>query len=291
MQREILMNEYKLLVKDKIKAFLYEDLGYGDITSESLISPEQQAKAKLYFKKPGVVSGLTEASIVFELLGCESSINVEEGTTSKAKVILMEVFGSARSILIGERLALNLVGRMAGIATQTSKIIAIARSSSPEVRVAATRKTMPGLRVFDKRAVQHGGGDSHRFGLDDCVIIKDNHLRLLHSINEAINKAREKVSFTKKIEVEVKSLVEAVEAAETGADIIMFDNMQPHEIIEALKELDSRQIRKGLIFEASGGITIENISEYADSGVDIISLGSLTHSTKSLDVKLEVEMK
>lgn len=285
------MNEYKLLVKDKIKAFLYEDLGYGDITSESLISSEQQAKAKLYFKEPGVVSGLTEASIVFELLGCESSINVEEGTTSKAKVILMEVFGSARSILIGERLALNLVGRMAGIATQTSKIIAIARSSSPEVRVAATRKTMPGLRVFDKRAVQHGRGDSHRFGLDDCVIIKDNHLRLLHSINEAINKAREKVSFTKKIEVEVKSLVEAVEAAETGADIIMFDNMQPHEIIEALKELDSRQIRKGLIFEASGGITIENISEYADSGVDIISLGSLTHSTKSLDVKLEVEMK
>jgi nicotinate-nucleotide pyrophosphorylase (carboxylating) len=284
------MNEYKLLVRDKIKAFLYEDLGYGDITSESLISPDQQAKAILYFKEPGVVSGLTEASLVFELLGCESSVNVEEGTKSKEGVIIMEVFGSARSILMGERLALNLVGRMAGIATQTSKLIAIARSISSDVRIAATRKTMPGLRVFDKRAVQHGGGDPHRFGLDDCVIIKDNHLRLLHSITEAIKKTRKKVSFTKKIEVEVKSLDEAIEAAEAGAEIIMFDNMPPQEIIESIKELKVRRIHKGLIFEASGGITIKNISEYAASGVDIISLGSLTHSIESLDVKLEVKM-
>ena len=284
------MNEYKFIVRDKIKEFLQEDLGYGDITSESLISRDQEAKAKLYFKEPGVVSGLTEASIVFSLLGCESSIYVDEGTKTEERKTLMEVSGPARAILMGERLALNLVGRMAGIATRTSKVVEIAHEGNPDVRVAATRKTVPGLRIFDKRAVVHGGGDPHRFGLDDCVLIKDNHLELLPSITEAIRRTRENVSFTKKIEVEVRSLEGAIEAAEAGADIIMFDNMSPSEIIENLGVLSKKGLREGFLFEASGGITIGNISEYAVTGVDIISLGSLTHSVDSLDVKLEIEM-
>jgi len=284
------MNEYKSMIEDKIKEYLQEDLGYGDITSESLISPEQEAGARLYYKEPGIVSGLTESSLVFDLLGCESSILAKEGSKTDAYRTLMEINGSAKAILMGERLALNLVGRMAGIATRTSKVVEKARKGNPKIRIAATRKTAPGLRIFDKRAVIHGGGDPHRFRLDDCVLIKDNHLELLPSISIAVEKTREKVSFTKKIEVEVRSLEGAIEAARAGADIIMFDNMSPVKIIENLAILKEEGLHDGVLFEASGGITIENVSEYAATGVDILSLGSLTHSVESIDVKLEIEM-
>lgn len=284
------MNEYKLLIRDKIRAFLHEDLGYGDITSESLISLEQKAKARIYFKEDGVVSGLIEASTVYDLLECQSTICIKEGSFSKANSTLMGVSGPAGAILMGERVALNLVGRMAGIATYTSKVIEKAIKSNPGVRIAATRKTAPGLRIFDKRAVTHGGGDPHRFGLDGCVLIKDNHLELLSSIDEAVKKTRERVSFTKKIEVEVRNFEEAIEAVNAGADIVMFDNMQPEAITETLSALDSRGLTGRVLFEASGGITLENVAEYAASGVDVISLGSLTHSIRSLDVKLEIEM-
>jgi nicotinate-nucleotide pyrophosphorylase (carboxylating) len=284
------MNEYKSMIEKKIKEYLQEDLGFGDITSESLISPEQKAGARLYYKELGIVSGLTESSLVFELLGCEYSILAKEGSNTDAYTTLMEITGPARAILMGERLALNLVGRMAGIATHTSKVVEKGRKVNPKIRIAATRKTAPGLRIFDKRAVIHGGGDPHRFRLDDCVLIKDNHLELLPSITIALEKTREKVSFTKKIEVEVRSLEGAIEAARAGADIIMFDNMSPNKITENLSILKEKGFRDRVLFEASGGITIENVSEYAATGVDILSLGSLTHSVESLDVKLEIEM-
>jgi nicotinate-nucleotide pyrophosphorylase (carboxylating) len=284
------MNEYKSIIEKKIKEYLQEDLGFGDITSESLISPEQKAGARLYYKELGIVSGLTESSLVFELLGCEYSILAKEGSNTDAYTTLMEITGQARAILMGERLALNLVGRMAGIATHTSKVVEKARKVNPKIRIAATRKTAPGLRIFDKRAVIHGGGDPHRFRLDDCVLIKDNHLELVPSITIAVEKTREKVSFTKKIEVEVRSLEGAIEAAKAGANIIMFDNMSPNKITENLTILKEKGFRDGVLFEASGGITIENVSEYAATGVDILSLGSLTHSVESLDVKLEIEM-
>jgi nicotinate-nucleotide pyrophosphorylase (carboxylating) len=273
-----------------IKKFLDEDIGYGDITSETLIPSSQQAKGRLYFKEPGVVSGLTEASIVFEILGCNIQRLVEDGERVTKDKTLLSVEGSARALLMGERLALNIIGRMAGIATQTTQFVEEVKKRNATTRVAATRKTLPGLRYFDKRAIIDGGGDPHRFGLDDCVLIKDNHLELVPSITEAVKRARVGVSFTKKIEIEVRNFEDALEAAKAGADIIMFDNMPPHEIVISLSKLDELGFRRGIIYEASGGITSENIGEFIESGVDVISMGALTHSIRSLDVKFEIEM-
>ncbi len=284
------MNRSRQLATDKIKEFLREDLGYGDITSEALIPADQMARARLFFRESGIASGLMEASIVFELLGCTVEELAEDGDAVEPGQTLLEVEGPAMAILSGERTALNIVGRMGGVATATARIVDEVIEASPGTRVAATRKTLPGLRDLDKRAVEHGGGDTHRFRLDDCVLIKDNHLELVPSVTEAVLRAREAVSFTKKIEVEVSSLEEAEEAALAGADIIMFDNMTPMEMRRCLAELEERGLRKGFIYEASGGITPENAADYAASGVDVISLGALTHSVRSLDVKLEIEM-
>jgi nicotinate-nucleotide pyrophosphorylase (carboxylating) len=281
--------EYRLV--EKIKEFLDEDIGYGDITSETLIPESQEANGRLYFKEPGVISGLAEAATVFTILGCTIQYHVKDGDKTEAKKTLLSVEGSARALLMGERLALNLVGRMAGIATETAKIVEDVSKRNPSTRVAATRKTLPGLREFDKRAVVHGGGDPHRYGLDDCVLIKDNHLELVPSVTEAVKRARTGVSFTKKIEIEVRSLGEALEAARAGADIIMFDNMSPGEIRDDLVELNDLGFRNGIVYEASGGITAENAGDYAEAGVNVISLGALTHSIRSLDVKFEIEMK
>jgi nicotinate-nucleotide pyrophosphorylase (carboxylating) len=228
--------------------------------------------------------------MVFEILGCDVVFHASDGESVSPGDTLIEIEGSARALLSGERTALNIVGRMAGIATGVAEAQRIASEASSSVRVAATRKTLPGLRELDKKAVSLGGGDTHRLRLDDCVLIKDNHLELVPSITDAVRKAKAHVSFTKKIEVEVRNLVEAEEAAEAGADIIMFDNMSPGEICICLDALKERGLHGGRLFEASGGITHENLAEYAGSGVDIVSMGSLTHSVRSLDVKLEIEM-
>jgi nicotinate-nucleotide pyrophosphorylase (carboxylating) len=280
--------EYRLV--DKIKEFLEEDIGYSDITSNSLIPESQRAIGRLYFKESGTISGLVEAATVFEILGCNVQYHARDGEKTEVKKVLLTIEGSARALLMGERLALNLIGRMSGIASRTAQIVVDVSKRNPVTRVAATRKTLPGLREFDKRAVIHGGGDPHRFGLDDCVLIKDNHLELVPSVSEAVKRAREGVSFTKMIEIEVRNLEDAIEAARAGADIIMFDNMSPTEIKENLEELDVLGLRKGIIYEASGGITAENAGAYAAVGVDIVSLGALTHSIRSLDVKFEIEM-
>ena len=275
---------------EKIREFLKEDIGHGDITSSSLIEADQGAKARLFYREAGVAAGLEEAAMVFEVLGCDVVTHASDGESVTPGDPLMEIEGPARAILSGERTALNIVGRMAGIATAVAEAQRIASEASPSVRVAATRKTMPGLRELDKKAVSLGGGDTHRLRLDDCVLIKDNHLELVPSITEAVGRARARVSFTKKIEVEVRTLAEAAEAAEAGADIVMFDNMSPGEIRICLNALKERGLHEGRLFEASGGITHENLVEYAGSGVDIVSMGSLTHSVRSLNVKLKIEM-
>jgi nicotinate-nucleotide pyrophosphorylase (carboxylating) len=284
------MDQMEYRIRDRIKEFLDEDIGYGDITSSTLIPEEQTAKGTLYFKEPGITSGLVEAAIVFEILGCQVTVHSKDGETVKEKQVLLSVNGHARALLMGERLALNIVGRMAGIATQTTKVVNSVKEKNHKTRVAATRKTLPGMREFDKRAVVHGGGDPHRFGLDDCVLIKDNHLELVPSVTEAIKRARDGISFTKMVEIEVRSLEDAEEAAREGADIIMLDNIAAPEIKEWLGELDKKGLREGFIYEASGGITFENAANYAAAGVDIISMGALTHSVRSLDVKFEIEM-
>jgi len=284
------MKNENRLREDTIMRFLREDLGQGDITSEALVEEGQEAKATLYFREEGVTAGLEEAAIVFRLLGCSVKPLVPDGVRVPVEKPLLEVEGPARALLGGERTALNIVSRMAGIATTVAQARRIAADVDPDVRVAATRKTAPGLRVLDKKAVVLGGGDTHRFRLDDCVLIKDNHLELVPSISEAIARARKGVSFTKKIEVEVTSIDGAAEAAEAGADIIMLDNMSPNEIKGYLGDLEARGLREGRLFEASGGITLENLADYARSGVDVISMGCLTHSVRSLNVKLKIEM-
>jgi nicotinate-nucleotide pyrophosphorylase (carboxylating) len=278
------------LREDTIRAFLREDLGQGDITSEALVEEGQEGKATLYFREEGVAAGLEEAAIVFRLLGCSVKSLVGDGVGVPAGKPLLEVEGPARALLGGERTALNIVGRMAGIATVVAEAQRVVADIDSDLRVAATRKTAPGLRVLDKKAVVLGGGDTHRFRLDDCVLIKDNHLELVPSIGEAVKRARERASFTKKIEVEVTSIDGAAEAAEAGADIVMLDNMSPDEIKGCLRDLEARGLREGRLFEASGGITLENLADYARSGVDVISMGSLTHSVRSLNVKLKIEM-
>jgi nicotinate-nucleotide pyrophosphorylase (carboxylating) len=227
---------------------------------------------------------------LFQILGCNVKTLVRDGDEVDAGEILIEIKGPAKSLLAGERTSLNILGRMAGIATAVAEMVAVVAEVSPNTRVASMRKTMPGLREFDKKAVVLGGGDTHRFRLDDCVLIKDNHLTLMPSVAEAVKRARNRVSFTKLIEVEVETLEAAVEAAEAGADIIMFDNMSPAEIRSSLSNLAERGLKDGRLYEASGGINPENIAEYAASGVDVISMGYFTHSVRSLDVKLKIEM-
>ena len=232
---------------------------------------------------------MEEAAAIFEYLGGSVEVLADDGEKAPSGKILLEIEGPARALLAGERTALNVVGRMAGIATIVAEAIAKAKQINPVIRVAATRKTAPGLRELDKRAVELGGGDTHRFRLDDCVLIKDNHLNFGLTIGEAVERARRRVSFTKKVEVEVRALKDAIQAAEAGADIVMFDNMAPEDIRECLSALGDRGLRDGRLFEASGGITLENVEEYAASGVDIVSMGCLTHSVRSLNVKLEIE--
>ncbi len=277
-------------MEEKLREFLKDDIGWGDITSEALIDDGQMAKGRLYFREDGVTAGLDEVATIFRILGCEVNAIIRDGSSVSKDQTLMEIKGPAKALLAGERTALNILGRMAGIATTVSKIAAQVSKVNPSIKVAATRKTMPGLGELDKKAVALGGGDTHRFRLDDCVLIKDNHLALLPSITEAVRAARSAVSFTKKIEVEIESLEGAVEAAEAGADIVMFDNMSPVEIERCLARLSELGLREGRVYEASGGITPENVGDYAASGVDVISMGSLTHSVRALDVKLEIEM-
>ena len=277
------------LKKENLSEFLSEDIGFGDITSRALIDEGRRARAKLFFKEDGVTAGLEEVAMIFAHLGCTVENLADDGERAPSGKILMEIEGQARALLAGERTALNVVGRMAGIATVVAEAVAKAKQINPGIRVAATRKTAPGLRKLDKRAVELGGGDTHRFRLDDCVLIKDNHLNFGLTIGEAVERARRRVSFTKKVEVEVRALKDAIQAAEAGADIVMFDNMAPEDIRECLSALGDRGLREGRLFEASGGITLENVEEYAASGVDIVSMGCLTHSVRSLNVKLEIE--
>jgi len=275
------------LVKEKLLAFLKEDVGQADITSQLVIRQDVLAQADVIAKENGVVAGLEEAQILLEAMGLTGKRLVADGAAIKSGATLMHIEGNARDLLTVERTLLNIISRMSGIATKTRTLQDTASDANPPVRIVSTRKVAPGCLYFDKRAVMIGGGDSHRLHLDDLILIKDNHKALAGSIGEAVLRAKVG-SFTKKIEVEVISADEAIEAAEAGADILMFDNMSPSSIKAAVQLLERREMRKRLVLEASGGIDETNISEFARSGVDILSLGSLTHSVKALDVSLEV---
>ena len=272
----------------KILEFLREDLGSGDITTNSIIDAEIDVKAKIICNEKAVISGVDEAILTFNLLKCSVQSLIRDGDYVKADTTVIKVSGKARSILKAERTALNILGRMSGVATETNKMVKEARKANQKIRVAATRKTQPGFRIFDKKAVKSGGGDTHRLRLDDAVLIKDNHLKITGSISEAVQLARKKVSFTKKIEVEASSAEEALEAAEARADIVLLDNMIPQEVSKVIKILKERQVRSRVFLEASGGIKSENIKAYSETGIDAISIGWITHSAKNIDFSLEI---
>lgn len=270
-----------MLTSSEIERFFEEDMQYGDITSEFI--PDKIIEAEIIAQENGVLAGLEEAVKIFEYFGLKTESKTRDGMKLKKGEIVLRIRGSSRKILQCERLALNFMGRMSGIATLASKYIARAKG----VRIAGTRKTTPGFRKFEKKALMLAGCDPHRFCLSDAVLIKNNHIAIA-GLENAIKNARQKSSFTKKIEVEVESVEDAVKAAKLGVDIIMFDNMTPEEIKRAIAEIEKLGLRERLILEASGGINLNNLSSYVKTGVDVLSIGALTHSSPWLNFSLRV---
>lgn len=270
------------LILDKlIKNALIEDIGTGDITTQSTVPADQRVTGNFIAKEEGIVCGTFIAKRVFELIDSEITFNplVKEGNLVKKGDIIAVVDGPARGILSGERVALNFMQRMSGIATRTNELAEQIKGTNAVI--ADTRKTTPGLRVIEKYAVKAGGGSNHRFNLSDGVLIKDNHIVAAGGIEKAIVAARRNIPHTLKIEVEVENFDQIEEALRAGADIIMLDNMD----IPAMKEAVKRIGHKALV-EASGNMGDKNLREVAETGVDIISIGALTHTVRAFDISL-----
>jgi len=274
------------VLREALAKFLEEDIGRGDITSETI--PDNLVKAKIVCNERAVIAGLHEAKILFEMVKCKAKSLVEEGSLVKPKTSIMIINGNARSILSAERTVLNVLMRMSGIATETKKFVDEAKKVNPRVRIACTRKTSLGFRIFDKRAVKVGGGETHRMRLDDMVLIKDNHLAIVGSVSKAVRLAKQMYGSRNKIEVEVRSLKEAIGAINVGADIIMLDNLTVKEVHSIVKTLGKKGLRNMVKIEVSGGITHENVRMYASADIDMISIGSITHSVKAIDMSLEI---
>ena len=264
--------------------FIEEDAPFGDLTSEAVVPEGTTARAVIIAKQEGVIAGVEEAKALFEHFGVEAEVKKLDGEEVKRGDVIIELRGDARAILLVERTALNVMGRMSGIATEVKKLVERVKAVNPKVRVAGTRKTL--LKPIDKRAIIIGGGEPHRFSLSDAILIKDNHLALV-SLEEAIRRAKA-FSVYKVVEVEVESLEGALRAARAGADVVMLDNMTPEEIAETIEALKREGLRERVKIEVSGGITPKNIEEYAELDVDVISLGYLTHSVRNFDVSLEM---
>jgi nicotinate-nucleotide pyrophosphorylase (carboxylating) len=278
------------LVEEKLKQLLADDVGQGDVTAAAVIPGGLTVNAEVIAKEDGVVAGIEEAAFLAEYLGLTVKVKVAEGEKIKNKQVLMQISGDAQTILSVERTLLNLLSRMSGIATKTQTLTEKLKKANSKARIAATRKSPPGLLYFDKKAVVIGGGDPHRLHLDDMVLIKDNHLAIIGNVEEAVKKAKTQASFSKKIEVEVTTIEDALKAAKAGADIVMLDNFSPNQAKAAAEALGKAGFGSVLL-EVSGGITSDNLLEYAKAQVDIISLGELTHSVKALDMSLEILKK
>jgi nicotinate-nucleotide pyrophosphorylase (carboxylating) len=271
-----------------LKKIVFNDLGFEDITTRALIPAGMQVKGQIISKEEGIVAGVKLAVEIFTEFGVETKIMKNDGEKIKKDQVIMELSGDPHNILSLERTVLNLMMRMSGIATLTSKLVELVKNVNPDVIVAGTRKTTPGLQFFEKDAIRSGGGDTHRYRLDDGILIKDNHLALGGDVAEAVSRARKYASFTKKIEIEVENTDETLQAARAGADIIMLDNMTPEEVMNVLSVLEKEKLRGNIIIEVSGGINPENIVDFAKTGVDVISTGYMTHSARSLDLSLEL---
>lgn len=277
------MNLDRLFVKKKIMEFLEEDIGWADITTDSLYT-DRYVKANFVAKEDLVLAGVEFAREVFLLIDKDVRFSLfrSDGELVKKGEVFATVEGSGKSILKGERVALNIIQRLSGVATQTKKYVDALEGY--KTKILDTRKTTPGFRVFEKYAVRVGGGKNHRFALFDMVMLKDNHIKLVGSIKEAVRQVKQKVSPMVKVEVEVSTMEEFLEAMDTEVDIIMLDNMSFEYVREAV-----RINRGSKLLEASGNITLENIAEYAKTGVDFISTGALIHSAKWVDISLKFE--
>jgi nicotinate-nucleotide pyrophosphorylase (carboxylating) len=274
-----------LKVREMLANFLQEDVGAGDITSNNIIPRSLAAEAEIICKSPSaIVCGLEESSILFDLCGCKSQILVEDGSKVINRMVVMKVSGDARSILKAERTALNFIMRMSGIATETRRLADLVK----DVKLLATRKTAPGLRYFDKKAVVLGGGATHRMRLDEMVLIKDNHLSLAGDIEKCVRLAKKNTGFSIKVECEVKNEEEALAAVLAGSDLVMLDNFTPKQAQDTIVRIAKLGLRRRVKIELSGGINKKNIKQYARAKPDFISLGYITHSVKAIDFSLEV---
>jgi nicotinate-nucleotide pyrophosphorylase (carboxylating) len=273
---------------DLARAALQEDVGRGDVTSRATVAEESGARARFVAREALVVSGLEAARAVFFEAGGEEvsfAALTNEGDHVSVGAVLAEVEGAARPILAAERVALNLLMRLSGIATLTSRYAKAVEGTG--VRITDTRKTTPGLRLLEKAAVRAGGGTNHRAGLDDGVLIKDNHLALAGGVAGAVRQARTNSPHLLKVEVEVENLQMLEEAIEAGADAVLLDNMTPEEVREAVGL--ARKESPGVLMEVSGGVGLRTVRSYAEAGPDLISVGALTHSAPAADISLEVE--
>lgn len=276
-------------LKGQIRNWLAEDIGNGDITTETTIPASSQSKAIIHMKEAGIIAGIPIAALVFQVVdeALQFKALVNDGDYVGKGTVIIEVEGSTRSLLTGERLALNLMQRLSGIATKTKQYVD-ALQGLP-TRLVDTRKTTPGHRLLEKYAVRVGGGHNHRFGLYDAVMIKDNHIKGSGGITAAVAAARQAIPHTMKIEVETESMEQIHEALAAGADIIMLDNMSISAMCEAVVYIKAQSPH--VIVEASGGITLETIYDKAATGVDIISVGALTYSFQALDISLDLNEK
>ena len=270
-------------IKKELLRFISEDIQSGDITS--VLLPKKKINAKIISRENGILAGVRFAREIFHLNGCYVRVTKKDGAKLKPNQVILEVSGNARIILSCERTALNLLSRMSGIATHTNFLVSKIRKINRKTNLYSTRKTAPGLRFFDKEAVKIGGGHRHRMSLDDMVMIKDNHLLVTDSIEGIIKNARKR---HKHVEVEVENQRDVILAVNSGATIVMLDNFSPAQIEKTITTLQKKKLRNKVKLEASGGIDSKNIAAFAKTGVDMISVGSITNSVKGLDLSLEV---
>ena len=283
------LNQYFSL-RESLVRFLREDIGQGDLTSQYTVDEGLKSSSQIICKSEiAVVAGLEEAKIIFEICNCDSKALVNDGDIVKRGIRVMKINGNTRAILKAERTALNLIMRMSGIATDTKKFVDIVKTVSKDIKVMGTRKTAPGLRYFDKKSIKLGGGHSHRNTLDEMILINDNHLAVSTSIQSAISNARLKAGKNMMIECEVSNKKSSVEAIKSGADIIMLDNFTPEMAQKTISYLRKSGLREKVLIEISGGVNISNIKDYALALPDMISIGSLTHSSNSIDFSMNME--
>ncbi len=276
-----------LMIEPVVRAALLEDLGRaGDITTDALVPAGITAETAVVARQPGIIAGVPVASLAFRLLAPDMIVEImrADGSAVRPGDVVMRIAGPGRAMLSAERTALNFLCRLSGIATATSALVEAA--APHKARITCTRKTTPGLRFLEKAAVRAGGGANHRFGLDDAVLIKDNHVALAGGVAAAVRRVREQVGHLVKIEVEVDTLAQLEEAMTAAPDAVLLDNMPPDILREAVGIVASRAVT-----EASGGITVETVPAIAACGVDLISAGWLTHSAKALDLGLDIEMR